>query len=87
MHEIEQDVKDFHVIIAYVLFGLSFLQVVRLFAGACVNRSKREESRRGNPQAWLYGDPEGRQEGAQLPPRSPLLARLFLLSGAQRCGG
>ena len=52
--KVRQQVKDDHTIIAYVLFVLSFLQLVRLQAGWCVNRRKRSHHRRGNAQSWLY---------------------------------
>jgi hypothetical protein len=53
---VEQKVKDDHKIIAYVLFVLSFLQLVRLLAGWCVNKGKRSHLSRGNAQTWLYDD-------------------------------
>lgn len=56
VREVQQEVKHDHVIIAYVLFVLSFLQLVRLFAGWCVNRGKRSHHARGNAQTWLYDD-------------------------------
>lgn len=54
--EVEGKVKADHKIIAYVLFVLSFLQLVRLLAGWCVNRGKRSHHARGNAQTWLYDD-------------------------------
>eukprot|EP01043_Picozoa_sp_COSAG02_P000646 COSAG02_NODE_12_length_58022_cov_242.077379_29_plen_86_part_00 len=53
---VEEKVKADHKIIAYVLFVLSFLQLVRLLAGWCVNKGKRSRHARGNAQTWLYDD-------------------------------
>lgn len=49
-------VKEYHQIIAYVLFGLSCLQLVRLLAAWCVNKRKRSQYGKGNAQSWLYDD-------------------------------
>ena len=59
MDAVKNEVKDGHVYIAYVLFGLSFLQLVRLLAGWCVNRGQRQQHDNAHAQSWLYDDDDG----------------------------
>lgn len=63
--KIVDKMKEDHTYIAYVLFGLSFLQLVRLLAAWCVNRDQRATVGRGNAQTWLYDDDGDKLSGAR----------------------